>query len=239
MAHPIHLRPTASLAPRVLLPDDPGRALHLAQALLEQPLMFNHHRGLWGYTGTAEDGEPLTIQATGMGGPSAAIVVHELAELGAERFVRVGTCGSLRSDVGLGALVVATQAICADGASRALGAGERVAPDAELLERLRDAAGPAAVAGPVLTTDVFYGGERSAPADAVAVEMEAAAVLRVAGARGLAAACVLTVTAELAAGAREPMDVEAVDEAGEAVGRAGAAALLAVETERGGAGPRR
>jgi uridine phosphorylase len=48
---PLHLRPTAALAERVLLPGDPGRALALAQSLLEKPLMFNHHRGLWGYTG--------------------------------------------------------------------------------------------------------------------------------------------------------------------------------------------
>src|SRR4051794_22885808 len=106
MPHPIHLRPTAELAPRVLLPGDPGRALQLAQVLLDGPLMFNHHRGLWGYTGMAEDGAPLTIQSTGMGGPSAAIVVSELADLGAERFVRVGTCGSLVADLPLGSLVV-------------------------------------------------------------------------------------------------------------------------------------
>ena len=83
MAAPIHLHPTTELAPRVLLPGDPGRALHLAQELLEAPLMFNHNRGLWGYTGTAADGEPLTIQSTGMGAPSAAIVAHELLKLGA------------------------------------------------------------------------------------------------------------------------------------------------------------
>ena len=78
MAPTIHLQPTAPLAERVLLPGDPGRALRLAQALLEEPKMFNHNRGLWGYTGTAADGEPLTIQSTGMGGPSAAIVISEL-----------------------------------------------------------------------------------------------------------------------------------------------------------------
>ena len=50
--------------------------------------MFNHHRGLWGYSGRAPDGEPLTIQSTGMGGPSAAIVIHELIELGARRLLR-------------------------------------------------------------------------------------------------------------------------------------------------------
>jgi uridine phosphorylase len=227
MAHPIHLHPTADLAPRVLLPGDPGRALQLAQALLERPLMFNHHRGLWGYTGTAADGEPLTIQSTGMGGPSAAIVVSELADLGAERFVRVGTCGALRADLPRGALVVASEAICGDGASRALGAGERVAPDGELLAALRRAA-PEALVGPVLTTDVFYGGERAAPADAVAVEMEAATVLQVAALRGLAAACVLAVTDELAGGERRRLDEEALVAAGEAVGRAGAAALGAI-----------
>src|SRR5213076_2019006 len=92
---PIHVHPTAELAPRALLPGDPGRTLALAQTLLDEPRMFNHNRGLWGYTGTAADGEPLTIQSTGMGGPSAAIVVEELCELGLERFVRVGTCGAL------------------------------------------------------------------------------------------------------------------------------------------------
>jgi len=58
----LHLRPTAELAERVLLPGDPGRALMLAQALIAEPRMFNHHRGLWGYTGPARaDGEPLEV----------------------------------------------------------------------------------------------------------------------------------------------------------------------------------
>src|SRR5580700_6569955 len=93
---PIHLHPTAPLAERVLLPGDPGRALSLAQLLLSEPRMFNHNRGLWGYTGAAfADGAPLTVQSTGMGGPSAAIVISELVELGARRLVRVGTCGGL------------------------------------------------------------------------------------------------------------------------------------------------
>ena len=92
---PIHLRPAAELAGRVLLPGDPHRALHVAQALLEKPLMFNHQRGLWGYSGTARDGEPLTVQSTGMGGASAAIVTEELIGLGAETLIRIGTCGAL------------------------------------------------------------------------------------------------------------------------------------------------
>src|SRR5947208_16054314 len=100
---PIHLHPTAPLAERVLLPGDPGRALALAQSLLSEPRMFNHNRGLWGYTGTAADGEPLTVQSSGMGGPSAAIVMTDLAELGARRLVRVGTCGALDPTLVLGA----------------------------------------------------------------------------------------------------------------------------------------
>src|SRR6476661_6021035 len=108
MTATIHLHPTAPLASRVLLPGDPGRALRLAQALMDTPLMFNHNRGLWGYTGTAADGEELTIQSTGMGGPSAAIVVSELADLGATTMLRTGTCGALQSDLELGQLIVVT-----------------------------------------------------------------------------------------------------------------------------------
>src|SRR3954470_15685309 len=115
----IHILPTAPLAERVLLPGDPGRALLLAQTVLTEPKMFNHHRGLWGYTGAAADGEPMTIQSTGMGGPSAAIVIEELVELGARRLVRVGTCGTTRPGLALGDLVVAREAIAADGTSRA------------------------------------------------------------------------------------------------------------------------
>ena len=221
-AAPIHLRPTAPLAPRVLLPGDPGRALLLAQALLEEPKMFNHHRGLWGYTGAAADGEPLTIQATGMGGPSAAIVVHELVDLGARRLIRVGTCGALVPELRLGQLVVATEALAADGTSRALGAGERVAPDPDLLAALR-AAAPDAAAGPVVTADVFYG-EPPAADGALAIEMEAAAVLQLGRTLGVATACVLGVSDELTSG-RERLDDEGIAALGEAVGRAGAAAL--------------
>lgn len=102
---PIHLRPAADLAERVLLPGDPHRALAVAQDLLEKPLMFNHARGLWGYTGTAPDGAPLSVQSTGMGGPSAAIVIEELLDLGARRLIRIGTCAALTPDLELGRLV--------------------------------------------------------------------------------------------------------------------------------------
>jgi uridine phosphorylase len=169
-----YLHPTAELAPRVLLVDDPGRALALAQVLCDPtPLMFNHARGLWGYSGTALDGAPLTVQATGIGGPSAAAVVGELAALGARRFVLVGTAA------GVSGLLVVADAVCADGTSRALGAGERVAPDAALLDALRDA-GPA---GTVRSGDLLDGeGAR---------DLETAAVLQATIRLGLPAAAIV------------------------------------------------
>ncbi len=178
MTSTIHLHPTAPLAERVLLPGDPGRALLLAQALLAQPKMFNHNRGLWGYTGTAPDGEPLTIQSTGIGGPSAAIVVSELVVLGARRLLRVGTCGALDPALQLGELVIAEQALATDGASRGLGAPSRIAASGELLAALRAAAGDEARAGLIVSTDLFYDGRSHegewAAAGAIAVEMETA-----------------------------------------------------------------
>jgi DeoD family purine-nucleoside phosphorylase len=197
MTAPIHLRPTAQLAERALLPGDPGRALLLAQSLLESPLMFNHNRGLWGYTGAARDGELLTIQSTGMGGPSAAIVISELVDLGVRQLLRVGTCGALHAELGLGDLLVATEAIAADGTSRALGVTDRVAPDAELLEALL-ASGDAR-AGPVVSTDLFYddraGLEREwIAAGASAVEMESATLFALGAARGVRAGSLLLVT---------------------------------------------
>jgi uridine phosphorylase len=222
----IHLHPTAPLAERVVLPGDPGRALALAQALLEAPLMFNHHRGLWGYTGTAGDGEPLTIQATGMGGPSAAIVLAELIALGVRRAIRVGTCGALAPDLELGGLVVAREAICADGTSRALGAGERASADPRLTDALMRHA-PSASLGTVVSVDLFY--ERSGrahPQGAVAIEMEAATLFALGAAERAQVGCVLTVSDVFDAdGARTRIDDDTMLESAEAMGRAAIAAL--------------
>ena len=163
---PIHIHPTAPLAPRALLPGDPGRALLLAQLLTSEPKMFNHNRGLWGYTGIAPDGRPLTIQSTGMGGPSAAIVLEELCDLGLTHAIRVGTCGALAGDLALGDLVIADAALACDGASRALGADERVAADPALVAALRAAAGEGARVGTVATSDLFYDAWAADPARA-------------------------------------------------------------------------
>jgi uridine phosphorylase len=212
----------------VLLPGDPGRALALAQALLAEPRMFNHHRGLWGYTGLAGDGEPLTIQATGMGGPSAAIVFEELIALGARSAIRVGTCGALDATLALGDLLVAREAICADGTSRALGGGERVAADPALTEALARSARSARV-GTIVSVDLFYerdGSAAGARGDALAVEMEAATLFALGAAAGVPVACVLAVTDTFdAGGARTRIDEGALREAGERLGNVALAAL--------------
>jgi DeoD family purine-nucleoside phosphorylase len=225
---PIHLQPTAPLAERVLLPGDPGRALLLAQSLLSEPKMFNHHRGLWGYTGDAHDGRPLTIQSSGMGGPSAAIVMAELAELGARMLVRVGTCGALAPSLRLGDLLVVTEALAADGTSRALGGGDRVHPDPDLLDRLR-AAGSGAAHGPVVSSDLFYDSRDGAEEDwrdqgALAVEMETATLFALAARRGLRAAAVLLVS-DLVLPSRARIEPEALHEGERALGELAFAAV--------------
>ncbi len=228
MPGPIHLQPTTSLAERVLLPGDPGRALLLAQALLRAPKMFNHNRGLWGYTGIAADGDPLTIQSTGMGGPSAAIVVTELASLGASRLVRVGTCGALDGSLRLGDLLVVTEALAGDGTSRALGAGERVTPDPRVRDRLI-AARPDVPRGAVVTTDLFYD-ERAdieqtwRARGAVAVEMETATLFALAAHRGLQAGAALIVS-DIVVPRRRRIEPDALHEAEHRLGELALGAL--------------
>lgn len=225
---PRHVHPTAPLAPRALLPGDPGRALLLAQELTDEPRMFNHNRGLWGYTGTAGDGAPLTIMSHGMGGPSAAIVMEELCDLGLEIVVRVGTCGALDDGLRLGDLVAVTAVIPADGTSAALGAREPLPADPRLTGRLAAAADHA---GTVVSTDLFYDPDPARPeswraAGALAVEMEAASVLAVAARRGVRAACLLAVS-DASPGAGERLDAEGLEAASVRLGREALAALLA------------
>jgi uridine phosphorylase len=224
---PIHLRPAADLAERVLLPGDPHRALAVAQHLLDGPKMFNHSRGLWGYTGVAADGEPLTIQATGMGGPSAAVVVEELIALGARRLVRIGTCGALAGGLALGDLVAAESVLPADGTSAALGANGSLAPAPVLLARLVGAGARPAM---VVSSDLFYDPREGKAREwvergAVAVEMEAATILLVAARRGVEAACVLGVSDLVGPEASVRADREQIEAIGLRVGEAGYAAV--------------
>ena len=151
---PAFLRPMAPIAPDALLCGDPARALAIAQAVLVEPRMSNHHRGLWGYSGRTVAGLELSIQATGIGGPSAAAVFCELARLGMRRMVRVGTGYGVAADLHpLGSIRVAERVIGMDGASAAAGSvrGEPIAIDPELTALLTAEIGATA---PVLSVDL-------------------------------------------------------------------------------------
>ena len=227
---PIHVHPTAPLAERVLLPGDPARALTLAQSLLSEPRMFNHSRGLWGYTGIAADGDALTIQSSGMGGPSAAIVITELAQLGASRLVRVGTCGALDPSLKLGDLLVPTSALSCDGTSRALGAADRATPDPELLCALRADGRLKPVE--MASVDLFYGADEAALFEngAQALDMECATLFVLAQKLGLHSASVLIVSDTILPH-RTRISPDALQQAERA---AGAIAAQALSVEKSG-----
>lgn len=194
--------------------------------------MFNHERGLWGYTGTAGDGRPLTIQSTGMGGPSAAIVVTELAELDARTLIRIGTCGALDPSLELGALLLVTGALAADGTSRGLGAGHRVAPDDRLLRALEETGQLRRAL--VASSDLFYGGgeETLRDAGAQAVEMESATLFALARRLELQAGSVLIVS-DLIFPRRTRIDQDSLIEAEQRAGELAAQAMsTAGETSR-------
>ena len=144
--------------------------------------MLNHHRGLWGYSGPAADGSPLTIQSTGLGGPSAAAVVAEL--IGARRApARARRHGAGWAGRRSGRSSPWRPRRC-DGTSRALGAGARVAADPALTPRWRPA--PVSLRGLVASADIHDPvlargvGRRGR----VRVDLATAAVLAAAARRG-------------------------------------------------------
>ncbi len=180
-----------------MLCGDPDRCLALATVLTDRPLMFNHARGLWGYTGTASDGEALTIQATGLGAASAAIVTGELCALGARTLVRLGTARTLGPEGSLraGDVACVTRALAGDGPSRALGAGDSVEGDAALTERLaREAGATAIVASADLAHPAGADLDAWARAGAGLVDLQTAVVLQSARTHRVAAGAVLVAT---------------------------------------------
>ncbi len=215
---PARLRPTAPIAADAILVGDPGRALLLAQELLEQPRMSNHARGLWGYSGRTATAGDLTIQSTGMGGPSAAVVLAELAELGVHRVVRVGTCVAQRAAPGT--LLLVERAIAEGGSavSFGLGLGDSVDPDSDLSARLRAELGPEARPATVASFDLLPEDPGALPQGADAADLQTVAILARARALGVAAAAILIAEAtpgETHGGARGERSVK----------RAGGAAL--------------
>ncbi len=92
-----------------ILPGDPGRCEAIA-AYFDEPVHIGMNREFNIYTGKLL-GEKVTVCSTGVGGPSASIAMEELHNIGADTFIRVGTCGGIAMDVQPGDVVVATGAI--------------------------------------------------------------------------------------------------------------------------------
>jgi DeoD family purine-nucleoside phosphorylase len=200
---PIHVRANqGDYAEACLLPGDPLRAKYVAETFLDGAEEKNRERGMLGYTGTYR-GRPVSVQATGMGCPSAAIVIEELVQLGVKRLLRIGTCGGLQPDLQLGDLIVAISAVAADSTAQHL-VQEPHTPTAdwelvhaavhaakEMDKRLR--------VGPIVSSDLFYNPDegqyqRWSDRGILAVEMEAAVLFTLGALRKVKTGCLLTVS---------------------------------------------
>ena len=201
---PVHVRAEpGDFAESVLLPGDPLRAKYIAKNFFEEARLVTEERGLLGYTGTYK-GKPVSVQATGMGCPSAAIVTEEMIQLGAKNLLRVGTCGGYSGEMSLGDLIVATSATPQDGTVSSLTRGVPYAPAAHFdlvhaAHHAAESAGRRTFVGPIVSSDLFYDPTED-PAKlwsglgVLAVEMEAAAIFTIAAMHGVRAGCLLTVS---------------------------------------------
>jgi len=185
-------------AETVLLPGDPLRAKWIAENFFDKPRQVNGVRNCLGFTGTWK-GEPVSVQATGMGQPSLAIYVHELLDIyKVKNLIRVGTCGGLSTKVKVRDIIIAMTA-STDNAMNANFAPFNYAPFADhvLLSRAVALASERNFGwhvGGLVSTDTFYVEEGPKTYDRLAahrvlgVEMETAVLYTLAqrfGARPL------------------------------------------------------
>jgi uridine phosphorylase len=193
-----------------LIPGDPGRVDRIASHCEDTETVAQNRE--YKLVNATYEGRDLTICSTGIGSPSAAIAVEELAAVGVETFIRVGTTGALQSDIEIGDMVVAT------GAAKDEGTSERyedvtvpAVPDYDVLSALVDAAEANEEdvhVGPIATDDAFYAETEAYVSDwedagLLAVEMEASAVFSLARRKGLAAGAICTVDGNLVEGTQK------------------------------------
>jgi len=140
----------------VILPGDPKRCKQIAE-YFEDAKLIADCREYTTYTGLL-NGEKVSVTSTGIGGPSAAIALEELVNVGAHTFIRVGTCGGIDVNVQSGDIVIATGAIRMEGTSREYAPIEFPAvADLEVTNALVKSAGGKAHVGIVQCKDSFYG----------------------------------------------------------------------------------
>ncbi len=195
----------------VIVPGDPGRCEKIAR-YFASPRLVGQNREYTTYTGTL-DGVPVSVTSTGIGGASAAIAMEELTKIGADTFIRVGTCGGINMKVRSSDVVIATGAIRMEGTSREYAPIEYPATaDYGVTRALTDAAealGYTWHAGVVQCKDSFYGqhSPEKSPVSyellakweawkklgVLASEMESAALFTVAAALGVRCGTVLSV----------------------------------------------
>ena len=199
------------IAEAVLLPGDPLRAQFVAETYLRDAVCHSRVRGMLGFTGTYQ-GRRVSVQGTGMGTPSISIYAHELvADYGARRLIRIGTCGVLQADIELGEVILALTASTDSSMNRLRFHGADFAPAAsfELLLRAWRIAGARKVpvrVGSVLTSDIFYADDPDfwklwARYGVLAAEMETAALYTIAAGSGVQGLSNLTASDSLVSGA--------------------------------------
>jgi purine-nucleoside phosphorylase len=197
---------SGDIAPTVLLPGDPLRAKWIAEHFLDGAHCYSEVRGMYGYTGTW-NGQPVSVQGSGMGQPSMAIYVNELfRDYDVQSIVRVGSCGALTEDVAVRDLVIAVGA-CTDSSMNEIAfEGLHYAPVADFA-LLRDAAAaaPEAHVGLIFSSDSFYPARpelmtRMVEHGVLAVEMEAAGLYTLAKKYGRKALAICTVSDHVVTG---------------------------------------
>ena len=192
----------------VLLPGDPDRVLRIAK-YLDEPREISYHREFRTWTGSYK-GISISATSTGIGCPSAAIAVEELANVGATHFIRVGSTGALQTGMRIGDLVVSTGAMRNEGTTRFYAEnGLPAVPDhylthalIESARRLQKDAGCRLHVGLSASDDAFYGESpefiaKLSKSKILNVEMEASAIFVIAHLRGLKAAMVCAVSGNL------------------------------------------
>jgi uridine phosphorylase len=221
----------------VLLPGDPDRVDLIAEHLDDVERLTDNRE--YSLVNGRYDGNPLTVCSTGVGCPSAAVAVEELANVGAECLVRVGTTGGLQPEVRTGDVVVATASAKFDGTTKRYEGVEYPAVASRgVVDALVGAAereGEHIHVGPIVTDDAFYAEDEISrdwsDAGMLAVEMEASVVFTLARLRGLEAGAILAVDGNLVAGEQkgETEEDELPEEAKEGVEREVRVALEAVD----------